>query len=70
MDGSPLDFWAVALGRRIVDDRQQPIGQRQDSQQQQKKLPSDRFGLASEAGEKVEIVHVIVADVGGREANW
>ena len=67
MDVGPFDFWTVSFGRRVVDDRQQPIGKRQRLQQQQQQLGGHRFGLASECRQEVIIVLEVGADTGGTE---
>ena len=67
MDVGPFDLWTVPLGRRIVDDRQKPIRQRQGPKHQNQQLGGDGFALASECRQEVKIVLVIVADSGGPE---
>ena len=67
MDVGPFDLRPVTLGRRVVDDRQQPIGQRQGPQHQNQQPRGDRFALASEAGQEVIIVREVGADAGGSQ---
>ena len=67
MDVGPFDLRTVPLGRRIVDDRQKPIRQRQGPKHQNQQLGGDGFALASECRQEVKIVLVIVADSGGPE---
>ncbi len=67
MNACPFDFRPVTLGGGVVDDRQQPVGQRQSPQQQNQKWRGDAFGLASKGRQKVKIVSEVVADSGGAE---
>ena len=67
VDVCPFDLRPVPLGGGVVDDRQQPLGQGQGPQQKQKKLCSDRFGLASKGGKEVIIVGEVVANTDGAE---
>jgi hypothetical protein len=67
VDVGPFDLRTVALGGRVVDDRQKPIRQRQSLQQQKQQLGGNGFGLASECRQEVIIVLEIVADSGSPE---
>ena len=60
----PFDLRTVPLGGRVVDDRQEPIGQRQGPQNQHQQLRGDGFGLASKCRQEVIIVLVVGADPG------
>ena len=64
---APSTFGPYRLVGESSMTSQQPVGQGQGSQQQQKKLRGDRFGLASEWGEEVIIVLEVVADSDGAE---
>jgi hypothetical protein len=64
MNAGSFHVGPVSLGRGIVDDHKQSIGQRQDSQHQEQQLGRDGFGLASKCGQEVIIVLVVVGDAG------
>ena len=57
-----FDLRAVPLGRCVVEDRQEPIAQRQCPQNQRQQRRGDRFGLASKGCQEVIIVLVIGTD--------
>lgn len=54
-----------SLRRRIVDDQEHSVGQRQPLHQDGQKLGGDRFGIASDALQEVIIVGVVGPDADG-----
>jgi hypothetical protein len=68
MDVGSFDMRPVTPRGRIVQGQQHPHRQRQLAQNDEHQLRRHLFGLASEAGQKVIIVLVVVADAGGSQS--
>ena len=66
MDVGPFDLRAVPFGGRVVDDHQQPLGQRQGPQHEQQKVAWQPIRSCVQGGQEVIIVLEVVADSDAR----